>query len=418
MIQGILSYQFVLNQKETGEIEPEFQPIHLEFKQPDEKKYTAENYSDLIDENDIFGIFYQHTTGVYNVSGGYSNYYTGRLKKTPYQVVSFFKQELDGSKFITITIFELDDEVEIYDDLIKSMGKRLEVLFETLIKAKSSRQVNMITKVNDSIADQLKLTIFQIDRLANLDKLQKAALIFNSIERFEILKTLRENPISKRDMKNKLERIKANPNVDVLLEPFLELNLVRRDWIKGERSKRTGRIENQGEYLFLTKDILLVRVPHQTLLDHLKTAEGRSVLFENYQKKVIDYFADFDIHKQTEEDLRKLANILLNPDVYDFYKLLDKNYYPVDKLPKIFSAWADRDEIMEILKELQVITMVEDDEKRLWVLLLTKLEPLIIFPEYILEKIRNAFSSKQITEEIAKKAYDLLELSYPEQVEF
>ncbi|MHA1337146.1 MAG: hypothetical protein ACTSPW_15630, partial [Promethearchaeota archaeon] len=131
MIQAILSFQFVLNQKETGEIEPEFKPIKLIFKSLDGQNYTKENYSDLINQNDIFAIFYQHTTGIYGVSGAYGNFYMGRLKKTPYQVVSYFRQEEDRSQFLTISIFDLDDEVEIYEDLIKSMAKKLDVLFET-----------------------------------------------------------------------------------------------------------------------------------------------------------------------------------------------------------------------------------------------------------------------------------------------
>ena len=80
MIEGILTFQFILNQTDKGEIEPEFVPIKLIF---NEKKFTAKNYSELIEKDDIFAIFYQHTTGVYNVSGEYSNYHEGRLKKTP-----------------------------------------------------------------------------------------------------------------------------------------------------------------------------------------------------------------------------------------------------------------------------------------------------------------------------------------------
>ena len=46
MIQGILTFQFVLNQKESGEIEPEFRPIQIIFRD-DEEYFTKENYSEL-----------------------------------------------------------------------------------------------------------------------------------------------------------------------------------------------------------------------------------------------------------------------------------------------------------------------------------------------------------------------------------
>ncbi|MHA1272146.1 MAG: hypothetical protein ACTSQS_01790 [Promethearchaeota archaeon] len=418
MIQAILSFQFVLNQKETGEIEPEFKPIKLIFKSLDGQNYTKENYSDLINQNDIFAIFYQHTTGIYGVSGAYGNFYIGRLKKTPYQVVSYFRQEEDRSQFLTISIFDLDDEVEIYEDLIKSMAKKLDVLFETLVKANQSRNVSLITNVLNRIEDELRLTIFQVERLSNLDKLQKAALIFNSPERMEILNTLRKAPISKREMKNKLERIKPNANVDILIEPFLELNLIRRDWIKGERDKRTGKMLNQGEYLFLTKDIILAKVPHDKLLEHLKEKDPKSALYLNYYQQVIDYFSYYDPLKQTDEDLKKIASVLLNPDMYDFFNLLKGNYYPLDKIPKILSEWADHEEIVDTLTELKIATIVKDEKDRKWIMLLCDIKPLIIFPEYLLPLIREAYQKKELTKEIAKKAYDLLEVSYPEKVEF
>jgi len=418
LIQAILSFQFVLNQKETGEIEPEFKPIKLIFKSLDGQNYTKENYSDLINQNDIFAIFYQHTTGIYGVSGAYGNFYIGRLKKTPYQVVSYFRQEEDRSQFLTISIFDLDDEVEIYEDLIKSMAKKLDVLFETLVKANQSRNVSLITNVLNRIEDELRLTIFQVERLSNLDKLQKAALIFNSPERMEILNTLRKAPISKREMKNKLERIKPNANVDILIEPFLELNLIRRDWIKGERDKRTGKMLNQGEYLFLTKDIILAKVPHDKLLEHLKEKDPKSALYLNYYQQVIDYFSYYDPLKQTDEDLKKIASVLLNPDMYDFFNLLKGNYYPLDKIPKILSEWADHEEIVDTLTELKIATIVKDEKDRKWIMLLCDIKPLIIFPEYLLPLIREAYQKKELTKEIAKKAYDLLEVSYPEKVEF
>ena len=80
MIQGILTFQFKINQKETGEIEPEFAPIQLIFR---EERFDEDNFSELLADNDLFAIFYQHTTGLYGVKYSYSNFYTGRLKETP-----------------------------------------------------------------------------------------------------------------------------------------------------------------------------------------------------------------------------------------------------------------------------------------------------------------------------------------------
>lgn len=416
MIQAILTYQFVLNQNETtGEIEPEFRPLQLIFNNDD---FSEDDYSDLIVENDIFAIFYQHTTGIYGVSGDYSNFYSGRLKESPYQVLSYFKQTDDGSQFLAISIFELDDDIEIFEKIIKDLANKLNTTFETLLRAKNSRQLSLITKTNEKLEEQLKFTIFQVERLSNLDKLQKVALIFHSDERMRILELLREYPKSKRQIKYELEKMKANPNIDILIEPFLELNLIRRDWIKGETKKGREDQKHQGEYLFLTKDIILTRIPPEEMLNHLKSKESKSKLYPKYKKKVVDFFSSYDPLKQSPEQTKRLASILLNPDIYDFFALMRSKYYPLNKIPKILSQWAETDMILNELKELNVITEIKDKDDRAWLLLLTDIKPLIVFPEYLLPKIKEAFDVNMITEEIAKKALDLLEITYPEKVQF
>ena len=178
MIQGILTFQFKLNQNETtGEIDPEFSPIQFVFSN---NKFDENDFSGLIIENDIFGNFYQHTVGIFSAKYGFSNFYTGRLKETPYQVFSYFKQLADGTQYLTISLFELDDEIELFEDLIKEMAGRLDTIYEKFTKASNTRQLDLISNVNIRLKNELKYTIFQVERLSKLDKLQKVALIYNS----------------------------------------------------------------------------------------------------------------------------------------------------------------------------------------------------------------------------------------------
>ena len=417
MIQGILTYEFKINQKESGEIEPEFEPIQLIFR---DDTFNEEDVSELLAENDIFAIFYQHTTGLSGVRHSYSNYYTGHLKETAYQVISYFKQVADGTQYLTISVFELDDEIEIFEDLIKEMGKRLDEIFDKLTRARNSKQLSLIENINIRLKNEIKFTIFQVDRLSNLDKLQKVALIYNSDERLKILEILRESPISKKNLKKTIEKMTPIVNIDILLQPFLELNIIRRDWIKGEKDKKTGEIKHQGEYLFLVKDLILVRVPNENLLNHFK--ETKNELLPIYSQKVVNFFSKYEPYNQRLEDIKKLASILLNPDVYDFFVLMKHNHYPLDKIPKIFSEFAVTEILLEDLKKLNIITELVDNNDRKWICLLTDIKPLIIFPEFLLPKIRAAYKNEDddgsITHEIAKKALSLLEITYPEEVEF
>jgi len=418
MIQGIMTFQFKLNQNETtGEINPEFSPIQLVFSN---KKFDENDFSGLIMENDIFANFYQHTVGIFGMKYGFSNYYTGHLKDTPYQVSSYFKQLADGTQYLTISLFELDDELELFEDLIKDMGKRLDIIYEKLTKASNTRQLDLISNVNVRLKNELKYTIFQIERLSQLDKLQKVSLIYNSDERLKVLEALREKPLAKSEIKTTIENLKPTTNIDILLRPFLELNLVRRDWIKGEKDRKTGVVTNQGEYVFLVKDIMFARVPNENLLKHFKETDND--LLALFKQKSLDFFNNYDPYEEPLENTKKLASILLNPDVYDFFILMRSNHYPLDKIPKIFSEFAVTEILLDNLKKLNVITEIKDQNKRSWICLLTDIKPLTIFPEYLLPKIREAFKREdeegKITYEIAKKALDLLEVSFPEKVTF
>ena len=416
MIQGILTFQFKINQKEdTGEINPEFSPIQLIFQN---EEFNETDYSGLIVGDDIFATFYQHTTGVFGMKSGFSNFYTGRLRETPYQVLSYFRQLPEGTQYLTLSLFELDDDIELFEDLIKDMAKRLDTIFDKLTKATNTRQLDLISNVNIRLMNELKYTIFQIERLSQLDKLQKVALIYNNEERLKILETLRERPIAKNDMKKTIEKLKPMANIDILLRPFLELNLIRRDWIKGEKDKKTGVIKNQGEYLFLVKDIMFTRIPNESLLKHFKDTNNE--LLPLFKQKTVDFFASYDPYEENAEETKKLAAILLNPDVYDFFVLMRSNHYPLDKIPKIFSEFAVTEILLDNLKKLNIITELKDENKRSWICLLTDLKPITIFPEYLLPKIRAAYRNEEgtISFEVARKALNLLEVSYPEKIIF
>jgi hypothetical protein len=417
LIQGILTFQFKINQKETGEIEPEFEPLQLIMR---DENLDEDDFSALLSQNDIFASFYQHTTGLFSVKYSYSNFYTGRLKETPYQVISYFKQVADGTQYLAISVFELDDEIEIFEDLINDMGGRLDTIFDKLTRAKNSKKLSLIENINIRLKNEIKFTIFQVDRLSNLDKLQKIALIYNSNERLKILEVLREHPISKGEMKKILESMSVTINLDILLQPFFELNIIRRDWIKGEKDKKTGEIKHQGEYLFLVKDILMARIPNENLLNHFKDTNNE--LYPIYRQKVIDYFSNYDPYTHLLDEIKKLASLLLSPDAYDFFVLMRHNHYPLDKIPKIFSEFAVTDLLLDDLKDLKIITEITDKDDRKWICLLTEIKPLIIFPEYLLPKIRAAYKNQdgdgEITYEIAKKALRLLEITYPEKIKF
>ncbi len=417
MLQAILCYKFHIGSVKSGEIEPEFIPIKLIF---NNEQYSQDDYSGLISSKDVFGIFYQHTTGVFISKGAFNNYFVGRLKETPFQVISCFRQEIDRSQFMTLSIFELSDDVEIFEDIIKKMASKLEPFFQEYLKLGNKAIGRAKEKLEENFAKELNFGVFQVERLSNLDKLQKLALIFQSEERTKILEILRERPVSKKQLRDKLERTHSNVNVDLLLEPFLELNLVRRDWIKGTRDKKTGQISHQGEYFFLVKDVILTRLPNKKIIGSLKNTT--EYVYMKYESKLKEYFTSYDPNQQENEDIGALASMLLIPDCFDLYSLMKEKFYKKKKVPKMFSDFVEVDIILKIMEEVGVIITLKDDEDEEWIILFSEIVPIVLFPEYSLPKIIQAYKSDDIetsiSYEIARKAIDLMEVTYYEKLAF
>ncbi|MHA1148860.1 MAG: hypothetical protein ACTSR8_11540 [Promethearchaeota archaeon] len=415
MIQAIVTYQFKISFKEDGSIEPEFIPIQLVI----EENSKVKDLNELINIDDLYGIYYQHTTWKAQKLSTYEDFYYGRLKFSPFQIISYYQKISSNHQYLTIIFLSLMDEISVYDKIIENLSIKINSLLKAYSIADTKAQIAILGNIKEKILEILKFSLFQFKRLSDLTKLQKIALIFSSEERLKILEILREGPISKKKLRKKVDKIKKNPNIDLLLKPFIELNLVRRDWIEGRQEKKQINLEKQGEYLFLVKDIDLILVPNLKLLEHLKSTQNE--FYSKLFRKLKVYFSNYHPMNQDPKEIKKIASSLLNPDIYDTFIFLKNKFYPIDKFPNVSSEFIDTINILDNLKKLNLIVELKDKKGRPWIFLLTDIKPLIFFPEYILPKIREAFKSNdeniKITYEVAKKAFDLLEVSFTEEIE-
>lgn len=430
MVIAIVVYKFELNQTDSGEIEPQFKIIAS----AKNEEYKSLDINQIINVDDQYGLFFSHTTGLSfkkkdDKEVKTQNFSLGRLKNSPYKVISFFHQEIDDSQYLCISYFKTDDEIELYEGIIHTFAEKLKTIFSKMMKG-NYKDRQFLNQIESEMQKEIKFTLFQIDRLANLAKIQKIGLIFSSPERIRTLECLREGPISRRKLSFELEKIKDNPNLDVILNPFLELNIVRRDWAKGTHNMKTGEVTGEGEYLFLVKDIALIRKPPSGLADMKKNAYVGDI----FAKIVSEYYDKYNPFDNLLEESKKLAKFLLDPDIFDFLGLLSKNVYPLSKMPKILSDFVSLDAVIHQLIDAEIIKTVEDKETRPWVCLLSEITPLVVFPEYLVLKIQarnkkakaepktkmeaESATEEPLTGEIVQKALNLLEMTYNEKIEF
>ncbi|GAB4324311.1 MAG: hypothetical protein Kow0069_29870 [Promethearchaeota archaeon] len=433
MAVGFYVYKFNLNQSATGEIEPEFQLLASQSK--------VEQRKDVISANDLYGLFFNHTSGLLFKSPEErgESVLVQRLKETPYKIVSEYYQAADESQYLTITAFRLDEDAELVEPILRQMGKVLRAEVFDALAIGDAGDLSFHARVQEKLENLLKFYSFQVDRSSNLDKLQKVALIYATPDRLQVLEALREGPAHRELLARLLERSGRGSNLDAVLKPFVELNLIRRDWARGELDRRKGVVHGEGEHVFLVKDVALARAPPHAAL------KNDSPVRAAHKKLVDDYFSSYDPFDNLSEESRLLALCVVDPELYDFMALLRAKPYPLEKIKTIASDYSSVEGLLEPLVEAELVAILKDAGGTEWTCLVADVVPLVVFPEYLVTRVlerttrgltaaldeesdvwdeheqwvpKSGEPAPPITREVARIALSLLESTYNERVEF
>ncbi len=423
MVIGIVIYQFDVNQDNTGEIEPEFLKVCEEMA----SNYEGPSVSSYISTEEQFRLFFSHTTGLKRQNKGriITNIKLGKFLNTKHQYFSYYHHSEIEKQYITLCLFDTDQYMELYEPTLQFMTKTLGPLFETITEEtfRKAQSINIITR---RLSNVLKGTLFQVEHLENLTKMQKAALIYASSERQQCFKVLREGPISRTNFTNRLKKSWPKANIEMLLNPFIELNLVKREWLHANLRNPRKTNEKQEEFLFLIKDFIFIRKPPKHLYKEL---QKNKMIRKGYEKALVEFYNNYDPFENLWEESKELATIILKPEVFELLALFQQKSYPVQKVPHVISEFGDIKNLLDYLEEKHVIARIQDVTGVFWVCLLCEITPLMVFPEYIIPKIedRSLLKKGQIAseslysplrKEIGVMGLDLLKSSYYEQVKF
>ncbi|MCK4379854.1 MAG: hypothetical protein KAW51_01870, partial [Candidatus Lokiarchaeota archaeon] len=248
----------------------------------------------------------------------------------------------------------------------------------------------------------LKNTLILLDRLKNLSKEQRLAQIFISEKARAILDALQEKPLSRRELQGIIEEKlnKIVPNIEFVLDPFIKTGLITQDWVEGDTDIT----------LFLLSDFAIFRTPVAKLVEDAKKNFPSPELATTYLEEVTQFFKDY---KPTLEDNLKIAQIIMNPDKYDYITLLRERAYPLDKIPK--GPGESIEQIGNILKPMEnekIIKVIKDSKDTAWVFLFTDIAAHTFYPEYLIEKIRKERMEGKIKKTVAIKHLEFLEKAY------
>ncbi len=121
----------------------------------------------------------------------------------------------------------------------------------------------------------------------------------------------------------------------------------------------------------------------------------------------------FSKYEPSDDDNLLVAEDLKEANVIDILLLLRAKPYQLKKIPQ--DPAQDPAETQDLLKYLQkkgIVTIIKDEQKVEWVMLVTDITAREFYPEYLIENIRGDVELKKLNDELAVKHLDLLERNY------
>lgn len=236
-----------------------------------------------------------------------------------------------------------------------------------------------------------------------LGKDQILAKIFSTELDYNILKLLRERARNRTEIVKILEsKIPNAPMKDIneSIVLFVQTELVQMEWFEG----------NFDVHLFLISDFGIFRTPAFKIIEEAEKHLPTPTVADQYLEKVAEFF---DSYKPNYEDNLFVAQNLRDPDIFVTLTLLRERIYPLKKFPKgMGESKVDMKSIIDRMEKAGIVTIIRDETKEDWVMLLTDIRLPQFYPEYMLENIRRDAEEKKVTPQLAAKHLDLLEVHY------
>lgn len=197
---------------------------------------------------------------------------------------------------------------------------------------------------------------------------------------------------------------------DKHIEGFFDLEAIVSDLIKMDIIK-VGSIKGiPSELIFLTKDLFMLRTPPVKLLEDPVSYGLPTQFLKEYPKDIKEFFQDY---QPTEEDNIKIIKALINPQVYEMFRLLRVSIATRQDLEKLKKKGVDDIySVLKILWDNKLIKVYHDEKNNEYYALLTDFYVDYIFPKYLLTVVKTAYEQKSKIDKVLLEYLHILEETY------
>lgn len=245
----------------------------------------------------------------------------------------------------------------------------------------------------------------RVSKMKEITEEQRYAFIFRDSVRSLMLDKLSDGAMTKEGLAKWLSKEveREVTDIDGLLAPLLKTDLVSE--LNISKGKKVSL-----EYAFLLRDVALIRTPQIDIFKAAKKGQMDAELRDTYREKVEDFFKKYRI---TPKDTAIIAEFISNPDTYDIIKVLREGYITKEEIPaKVGREMLNLDRNLKKLAEEDIILPIKDKKQRVWIFLLSDIQAITFFPEYMVDVIRRRWKEGTIAKEIALKHLELLRAEY------
>ncbi|TFG18159.1 MAG: hypothetical protein EU531_01175 [Promethearchaeota archaeon] len=191
---------------------------------------------------------------------------------------------------------------------------------------------------------------------------------------------------------------------------FVDLEGVLIELIKREIIKEASVKGMPSELIFLTNDIIMMRIPPVQLLKDPADRGLPSQLVEDYRTETKKFFQNY---RPSENDNLTIIDVLINPQVYETLRLLRTAIVTRNDLEKLKKKGVDDvDEVLKMLWESQMIQVFQDDRNNEYYALLSDFYVELIFPKYLINIIKEEYEKKSKADQVLIEYLNVLENTY------
>ncbi|MFX1479572.1 MAG: LamG-like jellyroll fold domain-containing protein [Promethearchaeota archaeon] len=360
----------------------ELKPLGMVFMRWDERigaeilnKYPEEV---VISEKTLMQIYSTHEysgeQGVITLSAGALNiisYYTG-----------------PETSYYLLLILDMTDDPDLYEG---AMADVLRVLLEN---------------IENDVYLQLIPSLFQrLSLYPSLSEEEILALQYKDEIKQMIIDNLRDNAIiSKSELTIWLR--------EKYIEGFVDIEATLRELIKRDVIKQVSVKGLPSELIVLINDIYMLRVPPVEIFKS-PIDRGLPAQFAKEYKEVVKNF--FQEYHPSKEDNLKVIGILINPEVYETFRLLRTSIATRQDLEKLRTKGVkDIYGVLKLLWDNNLVKVFRDENNNEYYTLLSDFYMDLIFPKYLLQVIKKAYDQKSIANKALIEFLDVLEDTYYE----